>query len=199
MAYADALDPATPAGNQDLGLGDDRIRELKRALRQRWATLVVDIDADPLVLLPNVVPGTSLVDASITKPKMAADSVDTAQILDNAILNAKVKDDELLVAKLKSAFGLGATSIAGIHEGVHTNVALVNIAAGAGYGISIVAPTVLNDYVMIGWPPLIGLMMQAFVGGAGQINLIFYNYSGAPQTIPALTDFKWAIIKRLGV
>lgn len=50
MAYVDPLDPLTPAGSDGIVNGDDRIRELKRALIQRLSTVFVDTNADPLQL-----------------------------------------------------------------------------------------------------------------------------------------------------
>ena len=50
MPYADPLDPLTPPGSEGMVQGDDRIRELKRALIQRLLSIVVDVDAVPLQL-----------------------------------------------------------------------------------------------------------------------------------------------------
>lgn len=50
MAYADPLDPVTPAGSEGLVNGDDRIREMKRAIIQRLLSVFVDVDVDPLQL-----------------------------------------------------------------------------------------------------------------------------------------------------
>lgn len=48
MAYSNPLDPSTPSGSDPLAQGDDRIREAKGAIRERLATLVEDVDVDPL-------------------------------------------------------------------------------------------------------------------------------------------------------
>lgn len=49
MAYSNPLDPSTPSGSDPLAQGDDRLREAKGAIRERLATLVEDVDVDPLV------------------------------------------------------------------------------------------------------------------------------------------------------
>jgi hypothetical protein len=59
MAYADPIDPATPGDGNFAGQGDDRIRELKRALIERLSTFFVDINADPLVPKAGAVPADS--------------------------------------------------------------------------------------------------------------------------------------------
>lgn len=48
MAYVDPIDPTTPGDGSDASLGDDRIRELKRALIERLATFFSNVDGDPL-------------------------------------------------------------------------------------------------------------------------------------------------------
>lgn len=50
MAYADVLDETKPAGVDALSLGDDTIRTHIRAIRQRLASVFVNVDNDPLVL-----------------------------------------------------------------------------------------------------------------------------------------------------
>lgn len=49
MAYVDPFDATTPTGANLFAQGDDRIRELKRALKERLATVLdgVDTDTDP--------------------------------------------------------------------------------------------------------------------------------------------------------
>jgi hypothetical protein len=56
MAYADALDPTKPTDADLISSGDDEIRKLKRAIIQRLSTIVVNLDADPLVLKDSVFP-----------------------------------------------------------------------------------------------------------------------------------------------
>lgn len=49
MSYSDPFDVTTPSGGQNLALGDDRLRELKRALSQRLSTFFSNWpDGDPL-------------------------------------------------------------------------------------------------------------------------------------------------------
>lgn len=47
MAYSNPLDPATPAFDGDAGLGDDQLRELKAALKERVESFFEDINGDP--------------------------------------------------------------------------------------------------------------------------------------------------------
>lgn len=51
MVYVEPFDPTTPSDLADLGEGDDRIRELKRALIERLQTIIPGFpDTDPLVI-----------------------------------------------------------------------------------------------------------------------------------------------------
>lgn len=53
MAYTEVLNPATPADGDLLSAGDDSIRQFKRAIIERLLTIVVDVDANPLVIKPS--------------------------------------------------------------------------------------------------------------------------------------------------
>lgn len=57
MAYVEPWDPTTPSDVEGVSQGDDRIRELKRAIEERMETLVEDWDEDPLSLRESVFPG----------------------------------------------------------------------------------------------------------------------------------------------
>ena len=55
MAYTDELDPATiMLGTEDADLIDDKLRKLALAFFERLESIVVDVNADPLVLKPIV-------------------------------------------------------------------------------------------------------------------------------------------------
>lgn len=56
MAYTIPFDPATPTDADPVSSGDDRIREIKQALIERLGNLIVDLDADPWVLKPELFP-----------------------------------------------------------------------------------------------------------------------------------------------
>lgn len=58
MAYADPLDPLTPPGSEGMVTGDDRIRELKRAIIQRLLSVFVDVDVDPMQLKTSAIGST---------------------------------------------------------------------------------------------------------------------------------------------
>lgn len=53
MAFAFAIDPTSPAGSDQVKLGDDNIRSFKSAVRERLASIFVDVDTDPYVLKTN--------------------------------------------------------------------------------------------------------------------------------------------------
>lgn len=77
MPYADPLDPLTPGGSAGLVDGDDRIREMKRAIIQRLGSIVVDVDANPLQLKTTAL-GTQGVYANIATAVAQAILVMTA-------------------------------------------------------------------------------------------------------------------------
>lgn len=49
MPYSQPIDPTTPAFDGDAGQGDDELRNLKTAIRERFNSFFEDVDADPLV------------------------------------------------------------------------------------------------------------------------------------------------------
>jgi hypothetical protein len=55
MAYTRNWDNTTPAGSSQVSAGDDSIRSMKEDISQRLLSVFVGIDADPLVLKPDVV------------------------------------------------------------------------------------------------------------------------------------------------
>jgi hypothetical protein len=75
MAYADPIDPVTPTDADISGQGDDKIREFKRAVRQRLASFFIDPDADPLV--PKV--------GSVPDDVFPVNTFDGARIIVNSI------------------------------------------------------------------------------------------------------------------
>jgi hypothetical protein len=82
MAYGDPLDQSTPADLDMAGQGDDRIRELKRALRQRLASFFVDVDADPLVpKAGSINPAVAFADGSIPGTKITINSLPADRII----------------------------------------------------------------------------------------------------------------------
>jgi hypothetical protein len=108
MAYGDPLDETTPADSDFTGQGDDRIREFKRAIRQRLASFFSNIDVDPMVPKNGSIPAASLVAESVTAAQLAASAVGTAEIADGAITKAKLAagvdippDDTISTIKLQ--------------------------------------------------------------------------------------------------
>jgi hypothetical protein len=85
MAYPDPFNLATPADTDLRGQGDDRIRELKRALDQRFGTVFTGMDVDPLTFIAGIIPGAAIANGAINLARMAAGSVDTAQLLDASV------------------------------------------------------------------------------------------------------------------
>lgn len=91
MAYANELNPAQPAGGDQARFLDDSIRDLTNAVRERLATIVVDVDADPLVLSVSA----PLADNSVTQAKMADNSVGTAELIAANVTEPKLADDSV--------------------------------------------------------------------------------------------------------
>lgn len=48
--FDEALDPATPGGSDPVSSGDDMIRQFKRAMIERFESIIEDIDVEPWVL-----------------------------------------------------------------------------------------------------------------------------------------------------
>lgn len=110
MAYADPLDAAAPASDGPVGSGDDEIRMLKRAIRQRLETFFVSLDTDPLGLIAGIIKdqdiplnevdgtkikvGTLPYDRLTNLPGVGApdDSVSTAALQAKAVTNDKIAD-----------------------------------------------------------------------------------------------------------
>jgi hypothetical protein len=113
MPYGDPLDSATPTDLDMAGQGDDRLRELKRALRARLGSFFVDVDANPLVPQPgSIPPATVFLDGTIPGTKLAVGSVpadriiggggggglgpntvSTSALQDGAVTNPKIADN----------------------------------------------------------------------------------------------------------
>lgn len=141
MAYADPVDPATPADSDIAGQGDDKIREFKRGLRERLISFFVDIDADPLVPLHGSIPvdvfdddsvdGKFLKTASIPADRLIGsglgtvgpNSVGPTQLQDNAVTNLKLGDNSV-DARVIAAGAVGNTELAA--DAVNTNNILDN-------------------------------------------------------------------------
>jgi hypothetical protein len=69
MAYADSLDDTSPLDTDLISLGDDAIRKLARALIERLESIIVDLDADPLVIKPDaIVPAAGSVTQAMLDP-----------------------------------------------------------------------------------------------------------------------------------
>lgn len=126
MAYADPLDETAPAGNTKVKLGDDAIRTAIRAIRQRLSSLIVDIDADPMVLKPSTVGNDQVIIASldashvlqngsVTAPKMGPLAIQNPAIDDDAILPRNIGPGTFTFDDLNTVAGLqvGGAAAAG--------------------------------------------------------------------------------------
>lgn len=117
MTYIEPLDPATPDSSASAGEGDDRIRELKRALIERLETFFSSVDIDPLTVLldvinpdtafsDNVIPGSKLIDSSVSLaklaslPELAAGAVQTAHIADGNVTGDKLAANSVTQPKM---------------------------------------------------------------------------------------------------
>jgi len=109
MAF-EALDQTKPLGTDERRFGDDVIRQHIRAIRQRLSSVFVDIDVDPMVAKPGIIPGTAiadlgvatgkLADGGVTQVKLAKPSVGTAELIDANVTNAKLGPASVTQAKL---------------------------------------------------------------------------------------------------
>lgn len=110
MAYADPVDPATPADSDISGQGDDRIREFKRGIRQRLLSFFFDVDADPLVPKDGVLRSEMFPDDEIDGSKLAPGSVNADRlsggggggggVTDNSVYTAALQDNSVTHPKL---------------------------------------------------------------------------------------------------
>lgn len=90
MAYADPLDQTVPVENDFVSQGDDYIREVKRALRQRINSFFQDVDADPLVPKDGIITTAMIADEAITGAKVAPHTLTAAHFaLDEATANLR--------------------------------------------------------------------------------------------------------------
>lgn len=90
MAYTNPLDPTTPSGGSSPALIDDRIREVKAALIERLLTLVTDVNAQPLVVKPGVIPAGALANDSVGQAQIANGAVGTGELIDRNITAVKI-------------------------------------------------------------------------------------------------------------
>lgn len=106
MAYADPVDAATPADTDISGQGDDKIREFKRGIRQRLASFFQNVDNDPLVPIPGLIPVDTFLDDTFPGAKLVADSIPTAKLLHtdtipaDMVIAASIKNLEVTTPKL---------------------------------------------------------------------------------------------------
>ncbi len=115
MAYSVTWDETTPAGTEARSLGDDRIRELKKQIRERMEDkIVTDWDSDPV--LQKIIPAG-------TKMLIYADTAPSGWTIDATV------DDKLVYISKGSAAGgqtgggahsTGSWTISGIAADSHT-------------------------------------------------------------------------------
>jgi hypothetical protein len=102
MPYADPFDSTTPIAAEASSQGDDRIRELKRAIEQRMADLANNWPAGPVtpkipllaiitgMLADKAVTGAKIADDTITALQIAIGAVGTAELADGGVTGDKV-------------------------------------------------------------------------------------------------------------
>jgi len=90
MAYTQVINAASPANVDKVEFGALQIRELKRDLVERLASVFVDANADPLVLKASSVGTTVLADLSVTTGKLAASAVTAAKLAALAVTPASI-------------------------------------------------------------------------------------------------------------
>lgn len=127
MPYADPLDPTTPADNDVVSFGDDRIREFKRGLIQRLSTVFTNTDSDPLVFLAGIVPGAAVAALGIGTAQIALQAVTAAQILNATITAAQIAASTIVASNLAAgavdnvALGVNAVSTSNIIDAAITD------------------------------------------------------------------------------
>jgi len=124
MAF-EVLDETKPAGGDERRFGDDVIRQHIRAIRQRLSSVFVDIDVDPMVAKPGIIPGTAiadlgvatgkLADAGVTQAKLAKPSVGNPELINLAVDTGKLADGSVTQPKLGAlAVGTGQLAAAAV-------------------------------------------------------------------------------------
>lgn len=137
MPYANPLDPATPAAGAFLSEGDDRIRELKLAIRERLLTIFADVDVNPLAFIAGIIATAALANNAVSTVKIADNAVTSLKIIDDAVTNSKVAggisgaklaDATVDTLQLKDASVTAAKLAAGaaVPDGSITNVKIAN-------------------------------------------------------------------------
>lgn len=193
MAYADALDPLIPAGSEKRKFGDDDIRQLTRAVRQRLASFFNDVDIDPLTPKNLSIAGAALVDLAVL----------TAKIADLAVTTGKLADGSVTAAKLAAL----AVATANIVDGAVTQAKHANLSVGTAQIIDaavtaakLAAGAVLPGGIGAGTFGFDGVTSTSGyrVGGAAPANQ-FLAGDGAWATFRALlaADFPDALLQKL--
>lgn len=110
MPYADPFDATTPTDANPVGQGDDRIRELKRAINQRMADLANGWPDGPLSLkIPNLyIVAAMIANKTITAAQIADATITALQLADGAVgtaelANGAVTDDKLAALAVATA------------------------------------------------------------------------------------------------
>jgi hypothetical protein len=140
MAYADPLDQNKPDGADKRKFGDDQIRTHIRAIRQRLASVFVDVDVDPLTLKDNTVVTTKIVDGNVTAAKLADASVSTAKIVDAAVTLAKLAPLSVDTSKLIDA----AVTLVKLADGAVSTSKIVD----AAVTLAKLDPTALGKFLV---------------------------------------------------
>ena len=137
MPYVNPLDPATPAAGAFLSEGDDRIRELKLAIRERLLTVFADVDVNPLAFIAGIIATAALANNAVSTTKIADNAVTTLKLIDAAVTNAKVAggldgskiaDATIDTLQLKDASVTAAKLAAGaaVPDGSITDIKIAN-------------------------------------------------------------------------
>lgn len=149
----EVYDPATPADIDQSGQGDDRIRELKRALTERLARVWPNWpNGDPLTwtngIIPSAaitfaaggVPAASLPAKSVTQALLALLSVGTPELIDLAVTAAKIANGAVGDAQL------GAFPGSHINDNTIPGVKLIDASIGSSkYALLSVLTGILAD------------------------------------------------------
>lgn len=192
MAYNEVWDLNTPQGSEARSLGDDRIREMKRALQERLATIMNFPDGNPLELTPAYVNGLGLHDGAQINDASIPDSkllgIGGTKITDHTIEWTKVTNN--FEARLGYSFPFTLSpGQSPTHPGVSVIVASSSLVQW-NYPVGTEFNPGANGHVpSMDAGTVIVLTINpnpSLVAGSGQLTLIWSTfYDGSQLTISA--------------
>lgn len=185
MAYVDPLDVATPASGTDVSQGDDRIRELKRALVERLQKVFVDLNVDPLTFIAGIIPTSALADLSVTTAKLANMNVTSGKLADSAVETGKILDSAVTFAKLQATLrdkmaqkrSSSVTMSTGYVWAANTSYDYITTLQTTGYDFMVGYSAPATSF------PHASVTVHPYKDAAGFVGLRVRNFTGAAVTL----------------